>query len=412
MNTVFIDPRASTAAIRRGQPLVEAPRETHAVAGVLGVARGRRLDSTGGLRYLGFESALRALIGQAMVAGVVASDSLDKIGDITKRLLAARSKQAEGRLDSATLEIRNDRLDSANPSAAIALARELEYIYSEVVREERPILSARKLFEVDRSVPVGAKTHTIRRIESGGEAMFYRAGEKIPFVGIGRDEETFPVRHAVIGLEMDFFNQQADAYAGINEYGEKVRAAQEAMDEFVNVAFWYGSEVERLFGVLTYPWLRKRLIARNFNAIASDADFTAKLADLHNMVSEVLDRNPGMSASLRFITSPGMVRYMGQSRHPTSQRTLMELFMQGNPSISSVEEAPELQGAGPSGQDGFLIVPKGTKAPKLVMPADFTMMPMQITNYGFSQSQAAYVSLGGVVMRDVLRSVLVWATRS
>ena len=41
-------------------------------------------------------------------------------------------------------------------------------------------------------------------------------------------------------------------------------------------------------------------------------------------------------------------------------------------------------------------------------PVGFTMMPLQVTNYGFTRSQAAWQSFGGVVIRDVLRSVLVW----
>ena len=43
------------------------------------------------------------------------------------------------------------------------------------------------------------------------------------------------------------------------------------------------------------------------------------------------------------------------------------------------------------------------------MPQAFTMMPLQSSNYGFTQSQAGYVSLGGVVLRDVLNSVLIWS---
>ena len=76
-----------------------------------------------------------------------------------------------------------------------------------------------------------------------------------------------------------------------------------------------------------------------------------------------------------------------------------------------IEEAPELQAAGPGGEDGTLIVPQGSKGPRLVMPTDFTMMPIMVGNHGFSQTQVGYTSLGGVVIRDVLRSTLVWASR-
>lgn len=414
MNATFINPEASISALRAGKGLVPATDDLRrGTTAALGMARAQRLDSTGGLRLLGLRGLVTAALLQAAGSGVVHQDAVGRAADIVGRLGRARASQGkEGRLDSKVLEIRSDRMDAANPSAAIALARELEYVYNELLRDERPVLSARKLFEVDRSVPVGAKTHTIRRIMSAGDAAWYRGGEKIPFVSMGMDEETFPIRHAVIGLEMDLFSQQADAYAGIAEYSEKVRSAMETMEEFVNVAFWEGSDQVKLFGILNYPWLPKKLIATVFDSITTDAQFKAKLDALNGMVNEVLDRNPGMAMTgLRFITSPGMNRYMGQARHPTSQRTLKEVFLAGQPGLE-IQEGPELQGAGPGGEDGTLIVPKGTKAPKLVMPSDFTMLPMMTGNYGFSSTQAGYVSLGGVVQRDVLRSLLVWANRT
>jgi hypothetical protein len=232
-------------------------------------------------------------------------------------------------------------------------------------------------------------------------------------VDIGRDEETFPIRHAVIGLQMGFFNSQAGAYAGINEYGEKLSSAFEAMDEFINIAAWRGSPSQRLFGILTYPWLRKRAIAQAYTAITSDADFETKKAALNDEINEIRDRNPGVALSLRYITSPRKIRWMKQSRHPTTRNSLFEEFMaeQSNV-IASIEEAPELQGAGPggAGEDGTLICQRGSLGPQLVMPQEMAMLPLQDSNYGFTQSQAGYASTGGVVIRGVLYSVLIWSS--
>ncbi len=399
----FIDPIKSAGSLRSGGSLIEADKTLHTVGGSLAQARADGMGDQGSLGFLGFRSALHAA-GRSYL-GEGSERHLDAA---IRSVMAARARKGEGRLDDADLKITSDRIDSANPSAAIALARELEYTYSEVMREERRVLSLRSLFSADTRVPAGAKTHTIRRIEGSGEAKFYRAGMEVPLVGIGRDEETFGVKHAVIGMEMDFFSDKADAYAGINEYGEKVREMREAMDEFEEMLGWNGSDVNKVLGILNYPWLRKRKIAQAFSAPTTAADFQALLDALNDMVNEIMDRNPGMAASLRFIAAPGLHRLMAQSRHPENFRTLKEVFLAGQPNISAIEEAPHLQGRGPGGEDGVLIVPKGSKGPRIVTPVGFTMMPLQVTNYGFTRSQAAYQSFGGVIMRDVLRSVLIW----
>ena len=403
----YIDPVKSADSLRRNGTIVEAARELHAAGGVLADARRQRVDSAGALGYMGLRHAAHVAAGTFL--GI---RDTRKVDAALRTVAVARAKQMEGRLDDASCKITSDRMDNSNPSAAIALARELEYIYSEVMREERPIRSALSLFDIDRRVTAGAKTHTIRRIEGSGEAQWYRGGMAIPLVGIGRDEETFNVRHAVIGADLDFFSAQSDAYAGINEYGEKIREMRDSMDEFINIAAWNGSTDHKVLGILNYPWLRKRLIATAFTTITTDAGFQTALDAIYDMVNEILDRNPGMSANLRFITSPRFNRFMAQQRHPTSQVTLKQQVLAGIPAITSIEEAPELQNAGPSSEDGVLIVPKGVKSPKLVIPTGFTMMPLQVTNHGFTKSQAAYQSTGGVTMRDVLRSALIWASVS
>jgi hypothetical protein len=400
----FIDPIKSAEALRAGQDLVEADKDLHGVADVRAVAQHSHMDNAGGLSFLGLRNMAHRAAERYLGAEGVA-----KMDEALKAVVKARAAGGEGRLDDASLSITSDRIDSANPSATIALARELEYIYSEVMREEGPILSARKLFGSDRRVPAGAKSYTVRRIEGSGEAKFYRAGMEVPLVGIGRDEETAFIKHAVIGMEMDFFSQASDAFAGIAEAAEKMREMREAMAEFDEQLAWNGSVAHKINGILNYPWLRKRLIATTFTSVTTAAAFQTLLDGLNDMVNEVLDRNPGMAASLRFITAPGFHRLMAQTRHPDNFRTLKEVFLAGQPNISAIEEAPHLQARGPGGEDGVLIVPKGSKGPQIVSPVGFTMMPVQTTNYGFTRSQAAYQSFGGVRMPDVLRSALIWA---
>ena len=64
--------------------------------------------------------------------------------------------------------------DNALIQNGFHMARQLEHVYSEVLREEFPPQSSMEAFPVDTSVPAGARTHTVRRLSQQGEAKVYR----------------------------------------------------------------------------------------------------------------------------------------------------------------------------------------------------------------------------------------------
>jgi hypothetical protein len=419
MNTVDID--LSLRSRRNGGDLVEA---TGALAGVRGVANTvitaaqsqGRMDATGALRYTGLRGLIGSYLTRAAGAGMVRLDGgVKEIDDIMRKLGNARRAMnvagETGRLDDASIGlVGSDRVDSFNPSAALALARELEYVTNEVLREERPVYSAKRLFSVDSSMPAGARSYIIRRMRSSGQMKFWRAGEGIPLVDVGRDEKSMTIAHACIGMQTEFFEQQSDAYAGINSFAEKVRAAAEATEEFENDVFWNGAESHKLYGLLTFPWLLRVKLPNALAIPTSDSAFEQQAQNLADMINDIMDRNVGATVRLRVIMSPRIRRQLAQSHSPSTQRSLLDRFLADNPSVVGVEEAPELQGTGPGGasQDGILVVPEGAMGPVLVQPVGFSLLPVHTSEFGLTQTQAGYIAIGGARYKEALRSTLHW----
>ena len=376
-------------------------------------ASGRMDSLQGAFGYRGMRHAIGELLAQASDAGHCRFDGVSQLDDIVDRLARARAVTEGGvRLDDKSIGLTgSDRLDSSNPGAALALARELEYRTGEVLREELPVLSARRLFAVDSSIPVGAKTYTIERVRTSGFAKFWKAGGDIPLVDVGRDERSLKVAHAVIGVQAEFFEEQADAFAGINSYAEKVRAARRGMAEFENIVAWRGAESHGLYGILNFPWVQRVKLNGVLSLPTTDAQFEDRAEFVSGVFNDILDRNPGISASLSVKVAPRLHRRLTQSHHPSTQITLKQRIMADNPSIAEMVEAPELQGQGPGGatQDGMLITPSDPQlAPVIVSPVGFTMLPVQTSNFGLTRTQAGYQSLGGARYKEAMRSKLVW----
>jgi len=418
MTNKTIDTRRSLVSLRRGKGLVDAETALRGAASVADYAvsasrASGRMDASGALTTVGMRGLIGGMLGQAREAGRARFDGAAHLNDIMQRLAVARSHTPEGRLDDKSIGLKgSDRRDSTNPNAALAFARDLEYMTNEILREEGPVLSAKRLFQVDSSMPAGAKTYSIQKISHSGGMRFWKAGEGVPLVDVGRDKRSMQIAHAVIGMETDFFESQSDAYAGFNRFAEKVRASRQATAEFENIVFWRGAESHKLFGLLNFPWTKRIKLASALSTPTTDAQFETQAQLLSGFLNDIADRNPGMNMQVRIVWAPSISRQVAQSRQPSTQKSLLERFREDNPSVVQIDEAPELQAAGPGGEDGILVLPVGESAPVLVQPVPYTLLPVQNSNYGLTQTMAGYIAIGGARYKEALRSTVVWADRA
>jgi hypothetical protein len=298
------------------------------------------------------------------------------------------------------------RADAFNGSAGFHMARQLEHIYAEVLREPFPLQNAFTLFPVDSTVPPGARTHTVRRLYQDGEATVYRGGNKgIPRVGVSQQEEQFPVRHYVTAFAYTLFDQLASNFANTAYVSELLRVARDVVMELANRKTWYGDPENGLYGVLNYPWLAKRAVSTPFDGTA-DADDV--IAALNTLANSPVENSKATYRPDTFATSMRIRNYLMNTRMGTvNDTTIGEFWLRTNSlGIKAIEEAWELQGVGPGGTDGGLFYRRDRRGIANVIPQPFTTLPVQ--SLGFEDTTFCYMSHGGVIMRDVGNNILGW----
>lgn len=325
-----------------------------------------------------------------------------------KALAKYRQDSNARRFDSKLENLK--RTDSAYAqSSGLHLSRELEHVYSEVMRNDYPDNNALALFPIDRSVPPGAKNHTVKRIDVQGRAKVHRGkGDDIPTVSVGADEETFPVLYYTIGVMWDHFEEMASDFASSNLLDESLTGARDIMLEFWNEKTWFGDEENGLYGVLTYPFLNKYVMGGVVFQHGGDAD--AMLSALQRLVDFPGELNKGKSI-LRPNTVLVSVRmkqiiegtYFAGVEGPTVLSRL-----ESSKGVKVVA-AWELQGTGPGGTDQVLCYKAGDKRSIAnVAPVGFTQLPTQ--EQGFDYLIPCFMAHGGIIMRKPLMNVLGFAT--
>ncbi len=290
--------------------------------------------------------------------------------------------------------------------AGVFMARDLEHRYAEVLKEPLPPMTGFTLFPQDRSVPVGAKTHTMRRLRTSGEAMVHGGQGGVPKVSLSQVEQEANVRHYVDGFEYSLFDAQSAGFANFALVTEKLAAARLICMLFANEKIWKGDNANGIWGILNYPWLAKYVLATRFDGSATpDAVVTA----LNAFVAYPKDTSGATMAPNRLAVSPRIYTYLTSTpRASGTDTTIAEFFLKSNAvGITKIDVAPELQGAGPGGTDGMLAYNDGPLGVRNVIVQDFTPLPSEAR--GFVTETNCYMSHGGILMPDVGNNVLGWA---
>lgn len=290
--------------------------------------------------------------------------------------------------------------DAQGLGNGLHMARQLEHIYEEVIKEEFPPQNALELFEVDNSVAPGARSHTARRISQQGEARVYRGNSRdIPRVGVTQDEETFPVRHYVTSFEVDIFEQLSSSYAGTRLKEELREASQEVLMEFWNEKTWFGDSENGIYGVLNYLWTPKMFFPVKASPESDPKEF---LFFLDKAAAFAHEESKTVYSPDYAVTSPRVRRYMARTQLPdySDGTKVLEDFLDGNQRIQGVGEAWELAGAGPGGTDVMIFFRRTRRSIANCLVQSPQMLPIQ--RDGFAEKVYLYMSHGGVLMRDVL----------
>lgn len=327
-----------------------------------------------------------------------------KIGENTQRLYR---EWVEERLDGMTPEQRADAASGYLPGGPGGFPRDFEFTRTKIWEEERQPLTGLTLFPQDSSVPLGARTHTARRRLGRGVARIFRGSSFVPRVNLGFLEQTFGVIYIVCGVGQNHFEQLSMDFAGIASHQENLRTAKRAVEERVNEVVWRGDTASKVYGVLNYPDLAKQELPLAYD------DSPGSPLDLGNytredLVLQLMDlgSTPRIRSGTRFkptrlAVSPAMMSFLTGRRHINTggpDSSMLKYFIDNNPlQIKNIDEAPELSGIGPNGEDGILYFADDTDTMHNVMIQSPTTLPVYQSG-PFDQLTVVYAAVGGMVM--------------
>jgi hypothetical protein len=343
------------------------------------------------------DGVINALQSAALARHGQRTDSVDKM----------RADAWKTRRDGIVAEVRRgDAARVVGRADGYHFARDLEYVHAEILAEKTPVPNGLSLFPVSTRIPLGARSHVVRRSHEAGQAVIIRDGfgQAIPRVSVSRDEETFPVRHVADAFDMDMWEAQSSDYAGTMLYGDKLRAARNVVTMKLNDLIWNGNADAGLYGVLNYPYLHKAAAAEDL-ANASADDTIAELMRWSHFAGE---QTKGVFGADTLVTSARLINKWSTTPRSTGTDTSILKWFLGNQSkIKSVQEAWEMEGIGPSGEDGLLFYRNNLESIAVEMVQPFTSMPAQ--RQGFIDTIYCWASYAGTVMRDSGNNTLIYS---
>jgi len=206
------------------------------------------------------------------------------------------------------MEIRTDQL---TPAQSLFLARQLEEIMPTLLETKRPPRNFARLFDIDTSVPSGARTYTQRMIDSVGRAVIGTGRTTaVPTVSVGVAEETRNIRYLLAAYDWTVFEIREAARVGMSLDMRLAMAARDTIERRHNEIFWAGDATNGLFGVLTHPNIPRSFMP---NAIVGTAADTV-IADLLDLLDSVEDNTETAAIGTDLILAPEDYNYCKNTR--------------------------------------------------------------------------------------------------
>jgi hypothetical protein len=301
-------------------------------------------------------------------------------------------------------ENRADDLGIGSP----AFPREFEFIRTRILEEVRQPLTADLYFPADTSVPLGARSHSQRRVLGTGEAQIYRGGSEIPVVGHSYIREQFGVAYVVSSVATNFFTMLTTDFAGLQAYQQDLSMAFRVVNEKMDEIFWYGDPASQIYGILNYPSLQKYVLATSLADTSTPAAVVSQIVDFvnHQMVASV-----GTFAPNALLVSPKIKAYI-TSRWTTlaMSMTIEEAVLKAlSGVITRIDVSPRLAGCGPSSTDGLLAYRNEPDSVAQVRIQAPTTMPIFQAS-PFDQTTVVFGCTGGATSFQTGNCLLGYAT--
>ncbi|MEO0852661.1 MAG: major capsid family protein, partial [Cyanobacteria bacterium J06648_11] len=142
------------------------------------------------------------------------------------------------------------------PQATMFTDRDLEYLQSELIREDFPemLMMSGALVDIDDSIPAGAETYSSRTLTMVGRAAVLGNGaDDIPMVDAFSTRFRSDIKSLVTGTRYTVQDIRAARYARIPLDAEMLRGAREVLEREADIIAYTGLPEYNILGLLNHP---------------------------------------------------------------------------------------------------------------------------------------------------------------
>lgn len=297
------------------------------------------------------------------------------------------------------------RLDAHGLSeeATIFAERELEVVRSEVLRKKLEPLSGREWIPQDMEIDAWAEFYVHQMYELLGVAQAIGdATDDLPLANISISEERFNIRDYGCAYKHTFKEIERAEALDKRLDQRRAEAARRATNQKLNQIMWFGDPATDLFGAVNYPDVPRVAMRDTVDETTGASVILDMLNDLVNGTFQET-RQTARPDTVLFATNP--YTHISSTRLSSgTDTTILEYFETNNPFVETTDTVPELDGAGPNGEDLIFAFNSNGETFEHKLAREFTQRPPQDKNLAVITNCIA--ATGGVAYNYPLEAVV------
>lgn len=248
-------------------------------------------------------------------------------------------------IPTALMELRQCRFDSED-SAALFMARELDYVKAQSYDVEYPEFTALKLFPQTSDADPGANTYTYYTYDRTGLAKIIdNYSTDLPRADVTGKPTTAIIKS--IGASYGYSAQEMRGarMAGIPLDARKGEAARYQVDNLTNKVAWAGDKESGVMGVLSEGQnIPEYVITEGSSGKTSWLEKTADeiLDDVNGMAQQVSKTTKNVERPDTLCVPSDVYMHISSKRIPDTETTVLSFILDHSPYIKNVVAASEL----------------------------------------------------------------------
>lgn len=302
--------------------------------------------------------------------------------------------------------VNSPRLDA---NETIYFVEELNHVKSRAYEKKYPLLKAASgmIIPISQEADTGDETITYEFFDQVGVAkIISNYADDLPRVDVKGQRFTSDIRGIGESYEYSIQDVRKGAKTGKSLPQRKANAAKKANDQKVDRIAWYGDSEYNLYGLLNNPNITAGAVkvgATSGNYLWSAKNPDEILSDMNDAVTDTFELTKGIDIPDTMLLPIKQHALVAKTRLASgTDTTILQFFLQNNPSITTVEWVNEMKDVNP--------LPSGDTGPKdcmvtyyrdpeylsLEIPQMWEQLPVQEVNLAYKVN--CHSRCGGVII--------------